>query len=88
MTELSIIFNNNHFTLKNEGDIFFWNHLVDILSKYSSLSSDKVVEIVFDEYFKLTGEPLTIRSVGRVKGKDFSIFGKFWIDNFIHSIKF
>lgn len=87
MTEISIIFNNNQFILKNEGDIFFWNHLINVLGDYSSLSSDKFVEIVFDEYFKLTGQPLTISSVGRVKGKTLFISGNFWIDKFVYSIR-
>ena len=87
MTELSIIFNEKEFKLTNEGDIYFWNHLITVLEeKNTSLNSDEFVKIVFDEHFKLTGEPLTIYSQAKIKNKNINISGKFWIDNFVRSV--
>lgn len=94
MVSVSIIFNEEPEHWGFRGDPYFWEYLKEQFKDYElPFDEDELERIIFEEHFKVSGEPLTIYSMAKVK--EFAhggmtsggLSGKKWIDELIPLLK-
>lgn len=94
MIKVSIIFNEKPEQWGFRGDPYFWDYLQNYFQNYKFPFNEYEFEkIVFREHFKLSREPLTIFSMGKVE--EFAhggmtsggLSGEFWINKAIPLLK-